>query len=109
MATVDSVLVERPTVYGNTGENYKVAEVIMPNVATEEAAGAGDPVTLHIDFSEKNLPADLNYCVLATPHIACAVHSENKAIDGFDIVLTPLSAGVTLAASSVDINVQWAL
>lgn len=103
---IDYTLVERPTVYGNV-DGYSVAEVIIPNAVTEVASGAGESVTTTFAFSQNNLPADLNYCVEAIPSQPCAVSYDNKAITGFDIILTPLSAGVTLAAGTIDVIVTW--
>jgi hypothetical protein len=105
--TVDSTLVERPTLYGNTDGYYNVAEVIIPNVPTLVAGGAGQAVTTSIAFSEENLPEDLNYVIQVTPDQACAVSYDNKSTTGFDVILTPLSGGVTLAAGTMDIVVTW--
>lgn len=105
--SVDTTLIERPTVYGNTANYYNVAEVIIPNIETEAGSGAGAAVTITVEFSEKNLPADLNYCIVATPSQACAVHFDNKAFDSFDVVLTPLTSGATLAAGTLDVQVIW--
>jgi len=104
--TVDSTLIERPTRYGNTS-GYDVAEIIKANAATLIAGGAGQTVTASFVFSEKNLPATLDYCIEAMPNQACSVHYANKAVDGFDVILTPLTSGVTLAAGTVDVVVSW--
>jgi hypothetical protein len=104
---VDTTLVERPTVYGNTS-GYSIAEVIIPDVATPVAGGAGQAVTVSIVFSERNLPNSLEYVVQVTPSQACAVSYDNKTISGFDIILTPLSSGVTLPAGTMDVVVTWA-
>lgn len=103
---VDTTLVERPTVFGNTTQ-YNVAEVIMANIPTLIAGGAGQAVTVTVDASEENLPADFNYTVVATPSVACSVNYDNKAADSFDVILTPLTSGVTLAAGTVDCVVTW--
>jgi hypothetical protein len=103
--TVDSTLIERPVAYNTSG--YNVAEVIIPNVPTLVAGGAGQAVTTSIAFSEANLPADLNYTIQAMPDQACAVSYDNKATTGFDVILTPLTSGVTLAAGAMDIVVTW--
>jgi hypothetical protein len=104
--TVDSTPIERPTVYGNTS-GYSVAEVLASNVATLIAGGAGQAVTTSIAFSEENLPASLDYCITVTPDQACAVSYDNKATTGFDVILTPLSSGVILAAGTMDVVVSW--
>lgn len=106
--SVNSLLIERPTVYGNTGINYNVAEVIIPNIPTEAGSGAGAAVTITVNFSEANLPSDLNYCIRPIASQACSIHYANKAITGFDVVLTPLTSGVTLAAGTLDVVVSWA-
>lgn len=104
--TVDSVLVERPTVWGNAN-GYNVAEVLMPNIPTDVSGGAGQDVTVSVVFSEGNLPTNLNYTIQAVANQACAISYDNKAITGFDIILSPLASGVTLAAGTVDVIVSW--
>jgi hypothetical protein len=104
---VDSTLIERPTVYGNTGTSYNVAELIIPNIPTEAGSGAGAAVTITVDCSEDNLPEDLNYCIQAVPSQACAVSYDNKATDSFDVILTPLDGGTTLAEGTLDVVVTW--
>jgi hypothetical protein len=105
--TVDTTLIERPTVYGNTGTSYNVAEIIIPNIPTEAGSGAGADVTITVDCSEANLEESLNYCIQAIPSQACAVSYDNKATDSFDIVLTPLSGSTTLAEGTLDVIVTW--
>jgi hypothetical protein len=104
--TIDTTLIERPTLYGNT-TGYNVNEVIAPNVATAAAGGAGQSVTTSIAASEKNLPASLNYTIEAMPSVACAVSYANKTTEGFDIIQTPLTSGVTLAAGTMDVKITW--
>jgi hypothetical protein len=110
--TVDSTLVERPTVYANIdpdAEVYNAAEIRMPNVATPAAGGAGQSVTVSIVVSESNLPADLNYTIEAMPGQECSVcyDEESKTVDGFDIILVPLASDVTLQASTMDVVISW--
>lgn len=102
--TIDSTLIERPTAYNTT--DYNVAHVFKANVATPMGGGAGQAVTVSLVFSESNLPADFSYAISAMPNQACSVSYANKAITGFDLVLTPAS-GVTLAAGTVDVDVIW--
>ncbi len=104
--TVDTVLIERPTRYANAA-GYEVNEVIIPNAASPIAGGAGQTVTVSFAFNQQNLPAALNYVIQASASQACAVSWANKAVNGFDIVLTPLSGGVTLAAGLIDLKVTW--
>lgn len=103
--TVDTTLVEKPTVYGNT-ERYNVAEIIMPNNVTDVAVGAGQAVTTAIAFAGDLPPTD-DYTVSGTPSMACTLHAANKTTAGFDLVQTPLSSGVTLASGTVDLVVTW--
>lgn len=103
--SVDSLLIERPAMF-NTPD-YNVAEVIIPNAPTEAGSGAGAAVTTSFEFSEANLPADLNYTIEASASQACAISWANKSTTGFDIVQTPLAAGDTLAEGTVDVVVTW--
>ena len=103
--TIDSTLIERPTVFGNTTQ-YNVAEVIASNVPNLIAGGAGQSVTTSILFSD-NQPSDTNYCISGVPSQPCAMNYANKTVEGFDVVMTPLSSGVTLAAGTFDLNISW--
>lgn len=108
--TVNTTLIERPTVYGNIpATDYRIAEVLIPGVATAGAGGAGQAVTTSIVFNPDNLPSNLNYCIQAVPSQACAISYSSKAVTGFNIVLTPLSGGTTLSAGTVDIIVTWSV
>src|ERR1700733_6138822 len=73
----------------------------VPNAA---GAGAGDSVSTPVSFVDQFggglLPA--NYLVLITPSQPCTAVATNKLSTGFNVVLTPLTAGVTLAAGSFD-------
>ncbi len=104
--TIDSLLIERPTAYGNTTQ-YGIAEMIIPNVPNLIAGGAGQTVVTTLVFSEENLPSDLEYTIEVTPSQACAVSWDNKAVDSFDVILTPLTSGVTLAVGTFDVKVTW--
>jgi hypothetical protein len=104
--TVDSSLIERPTRYGNS-TGYSIAEVIIPNTANVAGSGAGASVTVSIAFSEGNLPTDLSYTIMPSASQACAISWANKAVTGFDIVLTPLTSGATLSSGTFDITVTW--
>jgi hypothetical protein len=104
--TVNSVLVERPTVYGNTSA-YNVAEVIIPNVPNPAGGGAGDAVTVPIVFNQSNLPSDLDYTVEITPNQACSASYTSKATTGFSVVLTPLTSGATISIGVFDVVVTW--
>lgn len=79
----------------------------LPNQATVIAGGAGLAVTLAV--TGLDLPIDSSgnplYGVVVTPGVASAVSISLKTRTGFTVTLTPLAAGVTLAASFVDIFV----
>lgn len=104
--TVNTVMIERPAVFGNCSA-YHVSEVLIPNIANAAAGGAGQTVTLPIVFSQQNLPASLNYTIQAVANQACAVSYTSKATTGFSLVLTPLTSGITLASGTVDCIVSW--
>jgi hypothetical protein len=113
MSTYDvdtSTLTERPTIYNAT--QYRVAELLMPNIPTSIAGGAGAAVTVNVVFDTATdydaiLPADTAYTIEATPSQACAVSYSSKTTTGFTLTLTPLSGGVTLAAGTVDVKVLF--
>lgn len=104
--TVNTVLVERPTIYGNIS-GYNVASVIVPGVANAAGGGAGQTVTVSLAFSEQNLPSDLSYAISLSASQACSISWANKAAAGFDVILTPLNSGVTLSAGTFDVSVSW--
>ena len=68
-------------------------------IANLAGGGAGASVTTAVAFP--SLPP--NYAVLVMPSQAAAVSVTNKAYNGFDVVLTPLSG--TLAAGTFDVVV----
>lgn len=105
--TIDTLLIERPTVYAGTDDNYNVAELIISNLYTPAGGGAGQSVTVSVDASEKNFPENNNYCIEATASQPCAVSYSNKTSSSFDITLTPMD-GETLSAGTVDVKVTWA-
>lgn len=104
--TIDTLLIERPTRYGNT-TGYNVAEIIAPNIPNPAGSGPGAAVTVSIVASESNLPADLEYTIEPTASQPCSFSYANKTTSGFDIVLTPLSSGATLSAGTIDVVVTW--
>ncbi len=111
MSTVNisTLLIERPASFANTEDGiYRVNKILMPNIATPIAGGAGQAVTVTLDFSENNLPADLNYTFVGTPSQACSVSWDNKDIGTVDMILTPLDSGTTLAVGTVDAEIIWA-
>ena len=105
---VDTTLVERPTVYGNTS-GYRVAEVIMANVAHLISGGAGQSITIPVEFSAENLPESLDYCIQGMASQACSMSYDNKTSSGFDVILTPKNSGIVLSAGTVDLKVTWSV
>lgn len=104
---VDSLLIERPTRYGNA-DNYSVGEVIIPNATVPVGSGADATVTVSFVFSESNLPSNLDYCISVAPSMVCTWIYANKATTGFDIVFKP-PATATLAAGTADVRVIWSV
>lgn len=109
---VSVVPIEKPTVWSNT-TGYSVGEIVIPGAVTPVAGGAGADVTVtfDIDFASTNpefaetMPAIYN--IQATPSQACAVSYVKTSQTSFNIILTPLDAGVTLAAGTVDVIVTF--
>lgn len=105
-ATIDTTTItERPTAYGNFN-CYSVAQIVIPNVATPVASGAGAVVTVTVLFNGEQ-PTDTNYEVQVTASQACAVSVPTKLTTGFEFQLTPLTSGVTLSAGTADVCVKW--
>ena len=69
-------------------------------LANLAGGGAGQSVTTAVSFPG-GLPP--NYCALVSPSQACTWSISNKAWNGFNVVLTPLSG--TLAAGTFDVIV----
>ena len=68
-------------------------------IANSAGGGSGESVTVAVAFP--SLPP--NYAVLVSPSQACAWSITDKAWNGFNVVLTPLSG--TLAAGTFDVIV----
>jgi hypothetical protein len=105
-----SAIVERPVIL-NT-DQYRVAELLIPNIPNDSAAGAGQEVEVNVEFVTDTdfaavLPSDENYTVEVTPSQACAAWVSDKTTTGFLITLTPLASGVTLSAGGIDVKVLF--
>ncbi len=109
--TVDtSQLIEVPTIY-NT-DQFNVVELLIPNITTSVAGGAGQTVTVNVVFNTTTaylpvLPGDTEYTVSGMASQACTLSYSAKTVNGFTLTLTPLTSGVTLSAGTVDLVVKY--
>ncbi len=104
--TVNSVLVDKPTSYGNT-TGYRGNVVLLPNNVNAAGSGAGAAVSVPFVFTGLTLPSNLAYTVEAMPSQACAISWTSKSTTGFTVVLTPLTSGVTLSSGTFDVVVRF--
>ena len=84
-----------------TAQPDRLGVLYLPGQANAAGGSAGASVTLA--FTGLTLPA--TYAVLAQPSQDAFVAVTTKTQTGFDVVLTPTSGTVTLAAGTVDIVV----
>jgi hypothetical protein len=104
---VNTTLVQRPTVYGNTAGMYNVAKVIVPGVATAAGSGAGATVVTTIAFTGSNLPPSTAYTIQGFGSQAQALSFSAKTTTGFTLTQTPLSGALTLSSGTVDLVINW--
>lgn len=95
----------------NGGHDYPVAPSVAFSggggsgaAATAMLAGADDPVTISLAFTDA-LP-NANYAVKASPNQAGVLSYANKTVGGVDITLTPLD-GATLSAGLMDVILEF--
>jgi cytoskeletal protein RodZ len=72
-------------------------------VANLAGGSAGVAVTTAVAFAPGALPA--SYAVHVTPSQACFISVTTKTNTGFNVVLTPTTGSVTLAAGTFDVVV----
>ncbi len=77
------------------------------DVANPAGGSSGASVTVAITIDEQfgtgRLPS--TYAVVVTPSQSCFASVTNKTNTGFNVVLTPTSGSVTLAAGTFDVVV----
>jgi hypothetical protein len=73
------------------------------SVANAAGASAGASVTVAVAFALGSLPT--NYAVICEPNQNCFSYVTAKTNTGFNVVLTPTSGSITLAAGTFDIVV----
>ncbi len=94
---------------GNFTSNQGLSTAIaaQANVANAAGGSAGASVTVAVGFVDQfgvgRLPS--TYAVVVTPSQSCFWSVTSKAGTGFNVVLTPTSGSVTLAAGTFDVVV----
>lgn len=104
--SIDSTAIEKTARFINT-TGYAVYTAILNDLANLVGGGAGQAVTTAVALS--GLPASLDYTINITPNQACAASWSAKTSSGFNVVLTPLNTGDTIAAGTFDVVVTWSL
>ena len=87
---------------GNTSNFARTDRIFLaayPKTANPAAAGEGDTVT--VAFTGLELPANYSVVVSGLSQV-CIPTVTNRTFSGFDVVLNPLSASVTLASGFFD-------
>jgi hypothetical protein len=94
----------------NQARNFAIASQLGVTNAAGGSAGSSvsTPVSFTDQFGNGLLPGDAGqgrYVVLVAPSQDCFVTSTGKTSTGFNVVLTPTSGSVTLAAGTFDVTV----
>ncbi len=111
--TISNVAVDKPTAYVNApSSSYRAVIAVINNLVNGAGGSPGTAVTVPVVLSDiipdfDNLPADLNYGIQVSANHAVNCSWSAKTVDGFNVVLTPLNAGDTVAAGLFDVEVSW--
>ena len=100
-----TAIIDKPTAYLNVPDiitDYRVVNAIFSQIATPAGSGAGASVTISFSVAPVEISGD--YSVLASADQECFCKVTNRTSTGFDVVLTPPTALLTLAAGFIDVQ-----